>query len=255
MPGRQRSEIAPLRRNPQSRHRFPSGRALAKVLGVVMALSAPPSAHAQEPPPVPAVDRDGSVARDLATLERCLVGPNPSPALFLQHLRSLYLLAVEDESRVDEVDRAASALMARPGVDAQVRQRARGYAGAATLLRAKHGFWPSQRLRDLRRGLVTLDDLVEAHPEDPELVYLRLVSTWFLPGMAGRRGSAEADRDALIILLRDTPHAFPVRTFEGMVHTLLEILPANHPERGALHEAMDRTRDAGLPRLAPGCPA
>jgi hypothetical protein len=69
------------------------------------------------------------------------------------------------------------------------------YEGAFDALDARHGSWPPARLRAVRSALRQLDAAVAAAPDDVEVRYLRLVNTWYLPGIFGRRDSAREDRD------------------------------------------------------------
>jgi hypothetical protein len=208
----------------------------------------------------------GIALRDLDTLQRCAVREGPSPETTLQRLRTLYLLAVEDRGQLAtawDVHRtlvegaARGRLSLRSGV-------LEGYRGALLALEAKHGFWPHARVRDLRAALAILDVQVASTPEDPEVRYLRLVSTAFLPGLFGRQGTADQDLAALAQGLPAHVQRFPLRTWVAMADTVGELL-ARGPEgagsspngggatmlRG-LEQARRQAEAAQIP-LAPGC--
>ena len=103
----------------------------------------------------------------------------------MEQLRSLYYQAVEDESAIAlglaQVDSLRNAGFAAPGQDRDGVLTA--YRGALITLRAKHGFWPPDRLKHLREGLRIMDAAVAAHPEVAEVRYLRLMSCFYLPGI------------------------------------------------------------------------
>lgn len=160
--------------------------------------------------------------RDLAVLG-ALLEPRPDDAWYrTQRLRTLYFLAVDDRDRLDDIDREADLIAALPGAGDSLRALAGAYRGATEVLRAKHGLWPGTRNRHLREGLRVLDGLVEGHPTHPEIRYLRLVSTAYLPFFLGRRETAAADAVALAALLLDNPPALPPVTLVAMTDVLLD---------------------------------
>ena len=153
-------------------------------------------------------------------------------------LRSLYLEAVEREdaiarglARVDELRRRAPAV---PGSRRDATLTA--YRGALVTLRAKHAFWPQQKLRYLREGLATLDAVIAAHPGHAEARYLRLMSCYYLPGVLGRKWSVREDFAELAELLPRVRGEYDPQMYAAVTRFVLENgrLP---PERRAPLEA------------------
>jgi hypothetical protein len=160
----------------------------------------------------------------------------------LTHLRDLYLQSVRDSRAIargmDEIER----VRARAGVQAGTPLDATltAYRGALVTLRAKHAFWPAQKLRYLREGLAILDATIAAHPEHAEARYLRLMSCYYLPGILGRGGSVRDDFAALGRLLPIVRAQYPPPLYEAIARFVVERgrLPA--AERRALEDSLKR---------------
>lgn len=193
--------------------------------------------------PVPgAADRRSGLASTvlLASLAAMLPMPTPlaaaanphHPAAFLamdervdlEPLRELYLASVRDGDAIprgmDEIRRlrARGSVAAGSPLDATLT----AYEGALVTLKAKHAFWPAQKLRYLRQGLTILDRTVAAHPEHAEARYLRLMSCYYLPGILGRSGSVRDDFAALARLLPAVRPQYPRPLYEAIVRFVLE---------------------------------
>ena len=145
---------------------------------------------------------------------------------WLDRLRTYYVEAVEDESALEE----AEALIEAEG---RADPTTRAYEGALIVLKAKHAFWPHRKVHYLREGLDMLDALVEAHPEEVEIRYLRLLSCYFIPSFFGRDWSVREDFAALSRGLPDAADRFPADLFDVMVRFVLEhgSPEAHHRER------------------------
>lgn len=205
----------------------------ALLLGVAMVIVPPPMLSAQSNPApgsaggwVPPADHREAVQRaqrDLALLDAVLERRPDDPWYRVQRLRLLYFLGVEREENLVLVDQEAGRLarLAEPP-RRELEALAAAYRGAAEVLRARHAVWPGTKTRHLRVGLAELDRLVADHPDDPEIRYLRLVSTAYLPFIFGRRESAREDAATLAGLLLQERTAFPSTTLVAMTGVLLE---------------------------------
>lgn len=158
----------------------------------------------------------------------------------LQRVRQLYLSAVQDESSIArgmralrEV-RAAGGVRAGSGLDAALT----AYDGALTTLRAKHGTWPPARLKHLRDGLAMMDTVVAAHPDHPEVRYLRLMSCYYLPGILGRTASVREDFAALARLLPQANGEYPPELYAAITHFVLRHGSPTAGQRRALEAAL-----------------
>ena len=142
----------------------------------------------------------------------------------LAPLRELYLASVRDERAIakglTEVKRLRETAHPPPGgaLDATLT----AYTGALVALRAKHAFWPPQKLAHLRQGLAILDRAVERHPDHAEARYLRLMSCYYLPGILGRGGSVRADFAALARLLPGVRAQYPPNLYDAITRFVVE---------------------------------
>ncbi|MBV9109849.1 MAG: hypothetical protein JO306_10620, partial [Gemmatimonadetes bacterium] len=117
------------------------------------------------------------------------------------------------------------------------------YEGALVTLKAKHAFWPGQKLRYLREGLAILDRTIAAHPEHAEARYLRLMSCYYLPGILGRSGSVRDDFAALARLLPGVRAQYPRPLYEAIVRFVVEKGDVDPQARRALEASLE-TGDA-----------
>lgn len=164
--------------------------------------------------------------------------PGESP---LDSLRTLYYAAVQEESVIRHglgaVDSLRVALAPPDG--SPLASTLLAYEGALVTLRAKHGFWPHDRLRHLRAGLALLDRAVAGHPEVAEIRYLRLMSCFYLPGILGRKGSVREDFAWLAELLPAARGDYPPELFAAIVRFVLENGEPTVEQRDALHLALE----------------
>jgi hypothetical protein len=160
------------------------------------------------------------------------------PPSGMETVRRLYLEAVSSERAIPrglaEVER--------------LRQGARGehveatlaaYTGAFTVLRAKHGVWPPDRVRHIRGGLATLDSVVAANPRHAEARYLRLMSCYYLPGIFGRGASVRDDFAALARLLPSVRGDYPPDLYAAIVRFVMEHGQPSPEQRSALQASLD----------------
>jgi hypothetical protein len=163
----------------------------------------------------------------------------------MDRVRHLYLAAVHDERAIDRGLRAIAEL--RAGAASGPGSASDGvlsaYEGALVTLRAKHGLWPPARLRHLRDGLGMMDRAVAAHPHDPEIRYLRLMSCYYLPGMLGRTDSVREDFAALARLLPAARDDYPPDLYGSIVRFVLENGGIAQRDRGPLEMAIGAAGD------------
>ncbi len=133
----------------------------------------------------------------------------------------VWIDAVEEESAVAVGLDSVARVRERVSDDAADRLL-RAYHGSLIALRAKHGGWPRERLRNLRDGFELMDAVVAEAPDAPELRYVRLMSGFYLPGFFGRKAEVARDMAALIRLLPDGRDTFPGELFPEVVRFVLE---------------------------------
>lgn len=150
--------------------------------------------------------------------------------------RKLFYQAIAAEDQIEPAERLFLSLRAQlPNpqvVDA--------FVSALTLLRAKHSLWPSRKLRLANEGLEGLDRLLELHPNDFEIRFLRATNGLALPFFFGRREQAEADVRQLFEALPAQAEKFPVDRLVGMAEFLIDSGVLNDTETTQLQELQRR---------------
>lgn len=163
--------------------------------------------------------------------------PPPGARTGLDQVRHLYYEAVQSERAIArglaEVERQRAGTR-----DERVRATLTAYVGAFTLLRAKHGVWPPDRLRHTRDGLAVLDSLITEHPDHAEARYLRLMSCYYLPRILGRGWSVRDDFAALARLLPAVRGQYPPDLYRAIVQFVLQNGRPTHEQRAALEAAL-----------------
>ena len=142
----------------------------------------------------------------------------------LTALRETYLRSVSESKAIREglaeIERLREKGAVRPGTETDATLTA--YRGALITLRAKHAFWPTQKLQYLNQGLAVLDATVRAHPEHAEARYLRLMSCYYLPGVLGRGRTVRDDFSALARLLPGVRRQYPAELYGAIARFVVE---------------------------------
>lgn len=163
--------------------------------------------------------------------------PAPGARSGLELVRHLYMDAVESERAIPrgvaELERQRAAAR-----DAHVEATLEAYRGAFTLLRAKHGTWPPDRLRHTRQGLAVLDSVIIRHPEHAEARYLRLMSCYYLPRILGRGWSVRDDFAALARLLPGVRTQYPPELYRAIADFVLRNGSPTSAQRAALQASL-----------------
>ena len=165
------------------------------------------------------------------------VDPDPLP-----RVRAWYYEAVKSERAIDPAMDSIGRLRESPLVAGrqELDLLLTAYEGALVTLRAKHGFWPTSRLRHLREGLVVLDAAVAAAPDQAEIRYLRLMSCFYLPGILGRGDSVREDFAALARLLPQARDRYDPTLWEAITTFVLENARLSAAQRADLQAGMNR---------------
>lgn len=159
----------------------------------------------------------------------------------VKEVRLLYLESAENEAFIDKglalIDQTqAASAREQPVLEA--------YRGGLLVMRAKHVFWPGTKMKHLREGLPVLDALLEAHQDNSEIRYLRLLSCYYLPNFLGRGWSVEADFKALGKLLPREAHRYPADLYGHMVEFVLSKGNPSPSVRANLQEALAQLEQA-----------
>ena len=164
----------------------------------------------------------------------------------LERVRQIYGEALTAERAIPRGLAEIERLRAGPdGRHAETAAALAAYRGAFTVLRAKHGLWPPDRLRHTRNGLAVLDSVETAHPAHAEARYLRLMSAYYLPGLFGRGWSVRDDFAALARLLPAVQDEYPVELYGAIVRFVLRNGRPTPEQRAALEASLQASLASG----------
>lgn len=113
----------------------------------------------------------------------------------IDKIRLDYIAAVNDSKKADIFYKELKAI-AKP--DALVL----AYLGSAEALRAKHAFNPVNKMAYLKQGSKTLENAVNASPNNMEVRFLRFSLEHYIPSFLGYNKNLIADREKIIELLQ-----------------------------------------------------
>ncbi|MGI9629181.1 MAG: hypothetical protein ACR2QM_20325 [Longimicrobiales bacterium] len=178
------------------------------------------------------------VTRLLSSVEaRLTVADSTSRGpLLLERLRLLYFLSVDQEEHLTAAKEQIERMTQGEGASEAVLS---AFDAALEVVRGKHAFWPHQKVSRVREGLSSLDDLVSAYPNEPEVRYLRLMSCFYLPFFFRRGGTAEADLEALGGLLAQTRGTLSRRAYGAVGEFVLSEATLDPTDRADLQRALD----------------
>ena len=158
---------------------------------------------------------------------------------FVQQVRLLYISAVEEEAAIKE----AMAL-----IESAQHQNAilKAYEAGLTVLKAKHAFWPTKKMRFLKKGIPVLDQLVEANPTHIEIRYLRLISCYYLPKFLGYSSNIEDDIRTLAGLLPASADTLPPDLYKA-ISTFI----ADHSDHASANQDINQSKQQQTTNASP----
>ena len=156
----------------------------------------------------------------------------------VEGVRAMYFLSVEEGDWVEVAKDSLSLLMGMVNPETPEEAIIQAYRGAIEVVRAKHSRWPPNKLKYLNQGAAILDFLVDAHPNDLELRYLRLASYRFLPFFLSREESVAEDLRILVEDLPQKPEAFSPTIYRAVLSFVLENGELEEVDRIRFEQAM-----------------
>ena len=129
-------------------------------------------------------DRSRPASRPIST-----VAPSSQPTI--AQVRELFYRAVEGDA--EALRQCESTLSSLPVRDAKVDAKVKAYRGACEMLRAEQARWPWEKGRHAEAGLRLLDAAVDDAPSDPEVRFVRGMTSYNLPPVFARGDVAAAD--------------------------------------------------------------
>lgn len=131
--------------------------------------------------------------------------------------RKLFALSIEDKEQVQPAIDLFERIIEDRG---SLHDRAWVYMGALYTVKAKHTFFPLNKLKWAKKGLSVMDDALSRAPDDIELLFVHGTICHNLPGLFNRQDDARRDFNKIIELLPDNLHQYD----EHFVADVLEYL-------------------------------
>lgn len=186
---------------------------------------------------IPDIGPIAAVARaEKAVADSALRAAPGDAGLHLRKLRALHTLSVADESALAAARRALSTAERATSGRPETASVWLAYRGAFDIVEARHAVWPPARLKALRRGLDRLDEAVRRAPDDVDVRYLRLTSTYYLPAFFGRGESVTTDFKVLADLLPAVSGVYPSGWYGPLADFVLKNAPLTADERDRLRQ-------------------
>jgi hypothetical protein len=158
--------------------------------------------------------------------------PVKSDSLFMEG-RRLFAFAVKDK---DEMQPALDWFEKIFAEDWNSDARASAYLGALYTLKAKHSFFPFDKLKWAKAGLSLLDKALSRAPDDIEVLFVHGTICHNLPGIFKRQDDAGRDFSKIIKLLPAHMHRYDENFIIDVLDFLNSEIALNREERRALNK-------------------
>lgn len=145
--------------------------------------------------------------------------------------RRLFALSVEDKSQIQP----AIDLFERIIENEDFHARALAYLGALYTIKAKHRFFPFDKLKWAKEGLSLLDDALFHAPDDIEVLFVHGTICHQLPGLFKRQDDAQRDFNKIIELLPSNVHRYDEQFIADVLDYLNGEINLNKEEQTTLN--------------------
>lgn len=119
--------------------------------------------------------------------------------------RRLFALSVGDKSQIQPALDLFEKII---GESQNLHARALAYLGALYTIKAKHTFFPFNKLKWAKKGLSIMDESLSHAPNDIEVLFVHGTICHQLPGLFRRRDDAQRDFHKIIELLPANMHRY-----------------------------------------------
>lgn len=119
--------------------------------------------------------------------------------------RRLFALSIEDKEHIHP---AVDLFKKISKDDRRLHDRALAYLGGLYTIKAKHAFFPFDKLRLAKKGLSILDEALSQSPDDIEVLFVHGTICHNLPGLFKRHDDARRDFNKIIELLPEKMHQY-----------------------------------------------
>jgi tetratricopeptide (TPR) repeat protein len=155
------------------------------------------------------------------------------PDSLFEEGRRLFALSVEDKSQIQPaIDLFEEIIEANEDFHA----RALAYLGALYTIKAKHRFFPFDKLKWAKEGLSLLDDALFHAPDNIEVLFVHGTICHQLPGLFKRQDDAQRDFNKIIELLPANMHRYDEQFIAGVLDYLNEEIDLNKEDQTALNK-------------------
>lgn len=117
----------------------------------------------------------------------------------LEIIRNSYYASVEDENKLEKLEE-----FIRQNFSDSISQYPSivlAYYGGVEALKAKHAFWPFEKLSYFNSSMDILKTAVAKEPENLEIRFIRFSILDHVPGILGYSEERETDKDEIVFLL------------------------------------------------------
>jgi hypothetical protein len=136
----------------------------------------------------------------LLLINECVIGKNKIVEdSILEVIRNTYYESVEDETKLIKLQD-----LIRNNFSDSISQYPPiilAYFGGAEALKAKHAFWPFNKLSYFNSAMGILETAVNKEPENLEIRFIRFSILNNIPGILGHSKEREIDKNKIILLL------------------------------------------------------
>ena len=120
--------------------------------------------------------------------------------------RKLFALSVEDKNQIKPAIDLFNKIIDDKGNF--LHNRALVYIGALHTIKAKHTFFPFDKLKWAKEGLSIMDNALSLAPEDIEVLFVHGTICYNLPGLFKREDDARRNFHKIVELLPDNIHRY-----------------------------------------------
>jgi hypothetical protein len=145
------------------------------------------------------------VALSLIRTESIAQDKSIKPDSLFNEGRKLFSLSIEDKRHVQPAIDLFEKIIEDQG---NLHDRALVYVGALYTVKAKHTFFPFNKLKWAKKGLSVMDDALSRAPEDIEVLFVHGTICHNLPGLFNRQDNARRNFHKIVELLPDNVHLY-----------------------------------------------
>jgi len=149
----------------------------------------------------------------------------------LENIRTNYYASVEDEDKVEEIEKFISKHFSEN--KESYPNLILAYVAALESVKSKHAFWPFTKLSYFKKSMELFKQVVDNDPENLEIRFLRFTILHYVPAILGHSTERQTDADVIVrqLLKKDYSSINP-EIQQGIAEFMIESKRlSNHQER------------------------